>query len=303
MLITAIGQPQDRSGAGDEEVRVMQVTFKAGGHVLGGTFFKPAKQPRAVLVLNGATGVKQTYYRDFAHWLAETQNLAVLTYDYRDFGASLEGSLRDSDATMEGWALVDQPAARDAARALCPDIPLWVLGHSLGAMTLPMQRGIEDIERVVAVASGFVHTSDHPWPYQGLARLFWHGHFPVLTKVLGYLPGRMLGFGEDLPAGVYWEWRRWCTSRSYFVDRIAHGTLPAPRWDRCGAPMRLVAVSDDAVVPPAIVARLAETYAHCTVEHSVLDPAEYGLDTVGHLAVFRKRNAAMWPDVIGDVAQ
>lgn len=67
--------------------------------------------------------------------------------------------------------------------------------------------------------------------------------------------------------------------------------------------MRLVAVSDDAVVPPANVARLAETYAHCTVTHSVLDPADYGLDAVGHLAAFRKHNAAMWPDLIGDAAQ
>lgn len=296
MLINPI-KPKQIDAA--PRVETTPVQFDAEGFELSGVLYKPKGRIRAALVLNGATGVPQSFYSAFARWLAETRNLAVLTFDYRDFGASRSRPLRRSDATMASWALVDQPAARRAVRDLLPGVALWVLGHSLGAMMLPMQKGIADIERVIAVTSGFVHHSDHPWPYQGAARLFWFCTGPVTTGLAGYLPGRLSGFGQDLPAGVFWQWRRWCTQRAFFFDEIMQGELPEPAWAQSGAPLRVVALADDDMMPLEKTARLPEIYAHAKVNTVVLDPASYGLGKVGHLGVFSRRNAAMWPDVIG----
>jgi predicted alpha/beta hydrolase len=154
--------------AGSEDVRIA-----AEGAVLAGRLFRPEGRPAAVAVLHGATAVPMGYYRGFAEWLAAERGVAVLTYDYRDFGMSARGPVRSARATMADWGLRDQPAALAAAAALVPDVPRWVIGHSLGGVMLAFHPGMASVDRTVVVASGPVHLSDHPAGFGVLARLFW----------------------------------------------------------------------------------------------------------------------------------
>lgn len=271
--------------------------FPTRDAALAGTLYLPSGTPVAAVVLNCATGVPQAYYRHFATWLAETRNMACLTWDYRDFGESATGPVKASHATMVQWALEDQPAARAEMRRRFPGIPLWVVGHSLGAMLLPLQEGIEDIERVIGVSSGLVYHRDHPWPYQALARLFWFGHAPVLTRALGYLPGKAIGFGADLPAGVYWDWRRWCTREASYLPETG-ASLPRPDWSRSGGQVVLNAFSDDEMMPPHCTERLAKVYGADSAVCKILKPADFGLKSVGHLGAFSRGNAAVWPTLV-----
>lgn len=191
------------------------VTFYSGEHKLRGQLFRPGGAARAVAVLNGATGVPARFYEAFARWLAQEKNIACLTYDYRDFGASAVRHPSASEAKMADWGVHDQQAARDTLGGMFPTTPLWVIGHSLGGMCLPFQQNLDRIDRVIAVASGIVHVRDHPWPYQALARFFWFGAVPMITRIMGYMPGKTLRVGSDIPAGVYWQWRQWCTRRAF----------------------------------------------------------------------------------------
>lgn len=281
----------------DEGIEIRDLRFPSGDFELAGRLFLPPGPPRAAVVLNSATGVPQDYYRHFARWLAEARGMACLTYDYRDFERSATEPLRRSRSTMADWALGDMPAARAEMRRRVPGAPLWVIGHSLGAMLMPSQEGIGDVARMIAVAGGLVHHTDHPWPYQALARMFWFGHVPAVVRMAGYLPGRWLGFGSDLPAGVYWQWRRWCTTREAYDPEI--GTvLPVPDWARSGAPVDLFALADDPVIPPQCVWRLAAKYEGGPVSRHLLKPSEHGLKSVGHLGAFARRNAALWPVIV-----
>ncbi|SLN15749.1 Alpha/beta hydrolase family protein [Falsiruegeria litorea R37] len=277
-------------------VEVEEFHFPAGPAELSAVLYRPAGKPLAAVVLNGATGVPRDYYRHFARWLVEARGMACLTYDYRDFGTSLKGRLKDSPVTMSDWALIDMPAARFEMKRRFPDVPLWVIGHSVGGMLMPSQDGIEDVDRMIGVCSGLVHHTDHDWPYQGLARLFWFGHVPFLVKVLGYLPGKITGFGADLPPQVYWQWRKWCTSpRSYLPE--AGLTIPAPDWGRSRAPVTMIALNDDDTIPPKCVWKLSELYG-AGVEKKTLTPSDYGLKEVGHLGAFARRSRTLWPDLV-----
>lgn len=279
------------------DVDMVEVTFRSGAAPLSGRLFRPARPARAIAVLNGATGVPQSFYRHFAHWLAESRGIACLTFDYRDFAASARGPVRASPATMVDWGLHDQQAARDWARQAMPDLPLWVIGHSLGGFMLPFQRGLDAIARVVTVASGPVNVHDHPWPYRAVAAAFWYGPAPVLTRALGYLPGRRLGAGADLPGGVYWQWRRWCTAPGFFSADLG-GALPYPDWAGVTAPVKLVAVADDDLVPPAAVWRLSHFYAEAPKRQLVLKPEDFGGRKIGHIGAFRQGNTRIWDAIV-----
>lgn len=273
------------------------VLFKTkDGAELVGQLYLPPHPAFAIVVLNGATGVPQRFYRHFARWLANERGLACLTYDYRDSGRSVSGAMRGSAATMSDWAITDAEAARRAARKLMPDTPMWIIGHSLGAMMIPAQDNIADIARIIGVASGMVHISDHPLSYRWLAWLFWYGLGPAATALFGYTPGRALGFGEDLPPGVYWQWRRWCTTLGFFQRELGQN-LPEFRPDRLNASVRFFSLKDDVMTTPDCVQRLADLYK--TAKHTTLDPADHNLGKVGHLGLFSPENRPLWTAILG----
>ncbi len=272
----------------------MEITSR--GARLSGTLFLPAGKPLAVMVLHGAVGVPQRSYRHFARWLAAERGIACITYDYRDFGASASDHPRTSRASLTDWGYHDQEAALDAAEARFPGVPLWVLGHSLGGSMLPFHRP-RPIERAIVLAAGLVRMSDHPWPYQALARQFWYLSGPVATSIAGYLPGQRIGFGSDLPAGVFWQWRRWCTNRHFYLGDAGR-QLPRLDPNAVTAATRLIAIADDVMVPAQAVWRLMDLMPQAYKRQKVLRASEFGLTRIGHLGAFALANAALWPAIV-----
>jgi predicted alpha/beta hydrolase len=273
------------------------VAIAADGATLAGRLVRPKGAARAAVVLHGATGVPAGYYRAFADWLASERDLAVLTYDYRDFGASASGHPAGSRATMVDWGLRDQAAALRALGGLVPGVPRWVIGHSLGGLWLGFHPAMSGVARVITVGSGLIHVSDHPWSFRLRARAFWHGPVPFLARRMGYAPGQRLGFGADLPLGVYEDWRRWCLTRGFHLSDMGR-LLPMPDPRIVTAEMRIVAVADDVWVPPSAVWRIMALYPEAVKRQLVLRPQDHGLGRIGHLGAFHRTASAVWPALV-----
>ena len=279
-----------------QEIGPEPIRIASAGAELTGTLYRPAGTPKAAIVLHGATGVPHRYYRHFAAWLAD-EGYACLTYDYRDFGASAAGHAKRSKATMVDWGLHDQSAAQQALEAAVPGAPVWVIGHSLGGFMLPFQPGAARVERLIAVASGPVHTSDHALNAQIPIRIFWSRPVAALTRALGYLPGKMLGLGPDIPSGVYAQWRRWCTTRGFY--RCDIGTaLPQPDWSAFRGRAKFVVLDDDNWMTAPAVWRLMQHYPEAIKRQLTLRPKDHGLGKVGHVAAFSPKNKALWPAIL-----
>ncbi len=273
------------------------VTLPSGPATLVGELTLPPAAPTRAILINGAIGVAHGYYRKFATWLTETQGAVCLTYDYRDFGASRTGPLRRSTTTMADWGVYDGQAARDWLVARFPNLSLWVIGHSLGGMLIPFQDRLDQIDRLIAVGSGPVHVSNHPWPYQALARSFWYGHGPLLTGLFGYLPGRISGLGADLPKGVYAQWRRWCTTPGFVQIDIGHA-LPPLNPQPLDAELKLITLADDVMIPATQAPRMLDLYPQAARSHVNIHPADHGLSKIGHFGAFSSRNKVIWPQII-----
>ena len=65
----------------------------ADGYRLGALHYAPAGQPKGRLIVAGATGVPQGFYKRFAHYTA-AQGMEVWTLDYRGIGLTKPTSLR-----------------------------------------------------------------------------------------------------------------------------------------------------------------------------------------------------------------
>jgi len=277
---------------------VREVAIPGEGEItLAGTLYEPAGAPERAILLSAATGVSQSYYGSFAAWLAETRNALVLTYDYRDSGASMTGHPRASEALLSDWGVADQVAAFEFLSRQGSNLPIEVVGNSLGGMFLAFYPQADRISRAVIVGAGPGYWLAHPTTFTPQILMFWWLIGPLATALFGYTPGKALGFGADIPSGVYWQWRRWCLDRRFF--RIDYGkALPHPEPERLKCPVRVVGITDDVMITPATAARMAEFYSHAEIENMVISPDDSGAESIGHLGIFHERNKALWPKLI-----
>jgi predicted alpha/beta hydrolase len=84
---------------------------------------------------------------------------------------------------------------------------------------------------MLTVASGSGYWRDNAPPTKRKALLWWWCIQPVITALCGCLPGKRLGLIGDLPAGVVWQWRRWCMHPSYSLG--VEASVHAKAMPRC----------------------------------------------------------------------
>jgi predicted alpha/beta hydrolase len=106
------------------------------------------------------------------------------------------------------------------------------------------------------------------------------------------MPSGMLGMGEDLPLGVYRDWRRWCSFPHYFFDDPAERGL-ADEYGRVRTPIVAANSLDDRWAPPrSRDAFLEKGYRNAPVERIDIDPRTLG--DVGNVGYFRRGARPLW---------
>ena len=261
------------------------------GYPLAAMHWSPSTTARAQLLVLGATGVPQGFYRAFAEHAA-AQGCEVLTFDYRGIGGSRPATLRGFPATYDDWARLDTSAALDAARE--PDKPLWVMGHSFGGHAMGLMQDGGRASAMYTFGSGAGWAGWMPPAERRRVWLLWNLIGPPVVGLLGYLPMKRLGLGgEDLPAGVYRQWRHWCSFPRYFFDdpsANANGRLNG--FDQARYPLAAANALDDLWALPASRDALFRGYTATTFEGIDIDPWEHG--PIGHMGYFRRGRERLW---------
>jgi predicted alpha/beta hydrolase len=267
------------------------------GYLLGATWFRPARAsasaPGSTVVVAPATGVPQGFYRAFAAHLA-AHGHAVLTFDYRGIGRSRHGSLAGFRADYLDWAERDlgSVVAHAATRA-----PVAVVGHSFGGHAYGVLPQPELVRGLFTCGTGSGWHGFMPQRERPKVLFMWKVLGPSLTRAYGYLPSRLMGLGEDLPLGVYRQWRRWCTfPRYWFDDPEAAFTA---RFDAVKTPVVALNATDDAWATPAAASAFMAGYRATSVALEVLEPRAAGLERVGHMGYFRRAiGRVVWPRIL-----
>ncbi|KQQ96548.1 serine aminopeptidase domain-containing protein [Massilia sp. Leaf139] len=269
----------------------------ADGASLAATLYV-ASAPKALVLIHPATAVTQTFYEHFARYLAGI-GLTALTYDYRGTGASRGRSLSGEAVTMAGWMLEDVPAVTRWALERFPDLPLLAVGHSVGGHALVLSGDRNAVRAAVLVAchAGITRTI-RGRAEQARVWCVMRVLAPLLCALNGYMPGRRIGLGEDLPRGVMLQWSRWTTLPRYFYDDPA--LAAEARAARLRMPLLALGFDDDPWANPHAMDILLAPVTGAPVERRQFAPRTLGLGGIGHMGFFRKRcGPALWP-AVGD---
>ncbi|KVE70321.1 serine aminopeptidase domain-containing protein [Burkholderia vietnamiensis] len=274
----------------------------ADGYALRGTLWSPDAPPRALVLIHPATAVPERLYAGFARFLT-TRGFAALTYNYRGIGASRPARLTKLQARMRDWIELDVGAAIAWARDTHRALPLLAVGHSVGGHAVGLSAGTAHLRAAVLVAAHAGSTRLIESAAERLkVRLILHVLGPLASALLGYVPGKRLGLGEDLPAGVFREWSRWTTLPHYFFDDPTLGA--AERFSKQRLPILAVGFDDDPWANRRAIDLLVSYLTGAAVERRQIDPHAAGTGPVGHMGFFRSRpGAVLWPGVADWLAQ
>ncbi|MGB8797460.1 MAG: alpha/beta fold hydrolase [Candidatus Aquilonibacter sp.] len=262
------------------------------GLPLRATLFEDEPQPRAAVIVSGATAVPRGYYAAFAAYLAGCGAVAV-TYDYRGSGEPPE-QLRRSDARMRDWGERDASGVIAWMRARYPQLALHLVGHSYGGHALLLAPNNYEVSRALTVASFLGYWGNCRFPDNYRIYALMKFVVPVVTAIFGYSPGSRIGFGENLASGIAREWRKWVLQPRYFLDDASLTSL------RNGAgyhgELVMLELTDDRWATRRAIEGLASAFTGTTPQIRSVDPRDDGAGVVGHMGFFRSANGrAMWP--------
>lgn len=167
---------------------------------------QPTGDWRRLLYWIPAMGIPARHYLPLAEALA-AHGVAVAVHEWRGIGSSNRRAGRACDWGYRELLQDDLPAGLAVLRARWPQATCWLGGHSLGGQLGSLYASLHPAEfaGLLLVASGA--------PYW---RRFRHGWLigaayvlaPWLAGLLGYLPGRRIGFGGNEARGVIADWSR-----------------------------------------------------------------------------------------------
>jgi predicted alpha/beta hydrolase len=262
----------------------------ADGYRLGARRYEAIGPLWAKLIVAGATGVPQHFYRRFAEY-ASTRGFDTLTLDYRGVGLSRPDSLRGFEMNFLDWATLDLAAAVAAMSG--QGLPLFMVGHSFGGHAFGLLPNHDRVDRLYTFGTG---AGWHGWmpPLEQLRVLaMWRVVGPAIVRWKGYLAWSRLGLGEDLPLGVYRQWRRWCRFPRYFLDDPEMAQY-AESFASVTTPIIAANSLDDRWASPRSRDAFMAGYRNADWQAVDLDPAREGLRGIGHMGYFRAPAQPLW---------
>jgi predicted alpha/beta hydrolase len=239
------------------------------------------------IIINSATGVNQRYYKKYASFLAE-KGYDVLTYDYRGIGMSRPLKLKGFEASFIHWGQSDFEGVLNYVSNNFRTKELYVIGHSVGGVLIGMTPVSSSVKGFICICAQMAYYKD--WTLSKRYKLYflWHIIIPLLTKILGYFPGKKLNMMEDIPKGVVMQWhlRRKMPSMGDQMEKAGYKMY----FNTITSKIMNIGFVDDPIGTPMAISRLASLFVSADVKTEIIHPAEMGLQNIGHFGFFQQKN-------------
>lgn len=253
---------------GTDDRQVLPVTAGDGTHCEITLFPSPGAEASPVVLCLPAMGVPARSYEGLAMALAMT-GLHVITADLRGTGLSSVRASRQIDFGYHEMLTRDLPAIVARIRSLFPDRDLYLLGHSLGGQLSALYAASRpaQVAGLILVATGSVYWRGWDFP-MNLGILAGTQIAGVIASVLGYFPGKKVGFAGLEGKRVMRDWARTARTGRYRIENDETDyevTLQGLR-----APVLAIAIAGDAFAPERAVRNLCNKLKGTNLTHARL---------------------------------
>lgn len=276
----------------------VQVTLSCeDGFRLEATCHEAAGTPRAVLVVAGTMGMPARMYARLGEFLS-AYGVACVAFDYRGCGLSRPATGQESLLTLDRWGTQDIDAALRESATLYPGVPLFLMGHGLGAALFGLAPQCERLTAAVLLAPEMPHASRYSWPDNLLHGLSWRLRLPLAARGAGHKTARVPGLdGAEVPRAVLRQWARWARRKDFLFD--PRFGLDTSRYGELRIPMLSVTISDDEQAPTEVAEPLLERFHSARIERRRAETYRLGIGSIGHVGFFRSKcRDAMWYPVL-----
>jgi predicted alpha/beta hydrolase len=167
--------------------------------------FSSKTESNVTIICLPAMGVRATFYKHFAKEL-NSKGYNVITADWRGQGKS---SIRASRKMNFGYKefISDIKQLIEYSEIWFPNSKKLIVGHSLGGQvgSLFTSRFTEYIDGLILIASCSVYYKG--WNKRTSLKLFFAGKvFYPISRIFGYFPGNIIGFGGKEAQFVMKDW-------------------------------------------------------------------------------------------------
>jgi predicted alpha/beta hydrolase len=263
-----------------------QAITAGDGQTITATFFLPAGECQAAVLIVPAMGVCQKFYAPLASWLA-ARGYLVATFDFSGIGLSRHGNLSKLKVNVIDWARFECAAMIDAVAARSPDKPLYWLGHSLGGQILGFVPNREHLTKAVTIACGSGYWLENSPGLRWKVWWLWYAIVPFTMRLFGYYPGKRLRMIGDLPSGVMSQWRSWCLNPEYAVG--VEGAEVRAQFAAVHIPITSLSFTDDEFMSARNTESIHSFYTNSPKSMKRIAPQDIGVERIGHFGFFNAR--------------
>ena len=227
-----------------------------------------------------AMGVAAKHYLPLAEVFA-THGIAVALHEWRGIGSSHCRANRMHDWGYQQLLEMDLDAGVREAKNHWPEATCWMGGHSLGGQLACLYAGLhrQDVAGILLAASGAPYWRTFTYaPLIYLALVL----AASLSQLLGYLPGRKLGFGGNEACGVIADWSRSGRTGRYAAYGMAvdiEQQLAALR-----SPVLALQLRDDWLAPSRSLAWLLDKMPQAPKRTGIIEPSQLAGQPADHFS-------------------
>ncbi len=244
-----------------EEIELISLHVSEIVHCKIHLFRTDSPQKRPVIVCFPAMGVAAKHYQKLATTL--TQNgFNVVTADLRGNGHSSVRVSREINFGFNEMLTEEYPAIINQVKKFFPEQPIYLMGHSLGGQLAALYASshAENVSGLILVASCSVYYQGWDFPHN-LGILLSTQTANLIANVLGYFPGRKLGFGGVEARTLIGDWARNARTGRYEVKSSEHD------YEKLLAELKIpilaISIETDTFAPPKAVRNLCKKMAKC----------------------------------------
>lgn len=261
-----------------------------------------ARGPKAIIQINPAAGTKASFYRPFAEYLRD-EGYSVCLFDYRGIGKSRNEKLRNISYLFRDYGLRDVPVVVEYLKEKYPELPLYLIGHSVGGQQIGIVPNNPKIAGLLAVAVSTGFRAHMPFSYSLQATFFFKMFSPVSSFANGYVAAKKFNIMEDLPTGVVKEWGDWSDKKDYLFHFLGK-TIPQGNYDQLPFPVTVFYASDDEI---ATDKNVESFWKHVKSKDKInfrkVSPDAYGAKVIGHFGYFKKQfRESLWKDLVREIS-